>query len=511
LHVAWYGTFVTTPKVSADSATVNVKTEVRNETDAPRRTGLKTALLDPDGRVVATLSSQQTIPAGTTVTFDQTSPSLVKPKLWHPDHPHIYRAVTQVTALDRRVETDRYDTSFGIRWFEWTADRGFFLNGQHLYLRGANIHQDQAGWGDAVTDAAQRRDIKMLKDAGFMIARSSHYPHAPARSRACDELGLLLWAENAFWGIGGFRGEGYWNSSAYPVDPADQPDFEASLRRQLAELIRIHRNHPSIITWSMSNEAFFSDRSVLPRVKTFLAELVAYSRELDPSRPAAVGGAQRPLDSGRIDLVGDIAGYNGDGASVPVFQNPGVPNIVSEYGSVSSDRPGKYSPGWGDLAKDGGKPVHPWRSGQIIWCAFDHGSIAGPNLGKMGIVDYFRIPKRSWYWYRNAYAHVPPPEWPGEGDPARLHLEASKLKGIHSDGTDDVQLLVTLLDASGKPTRVSPPVELTLVSGPGEFPTGPSITFEEKSDIRIRDGQAAIAFRSYYAGTSVIRANSPGL
>src|SRR5690606_10350149 len=280
---------------------------------------------------------------------------------------------------------------------------------------------------------------------------------------------------------------------------------------QLAELIRIHRNHPSIITWSMSNEAFFSDRSVLPRVKTFLAELVAYSRELDPSRPAAVGGAQRPLDSGRIDLVGDIAGYNGDGASVPVFQNPGVPNIVSEYGSVSSDRPGKYSPGWGDLAKDGGKPVHPWRSGQIIWCAFDHGSIAGPNLGKMGIVDYFRIPKRSWYWYRNAYAHVPPPEWPGEGDPARLHLEASKLKGIHSDGTDDVQLLVTLLDASGKPTRVSPPVELTLVSGPGEFPTGPSITFEEKSDIRIRDGQAAIAFRSYYAGTSVIRATSPGL
>jgi beta-galactosidase len=511
LHVAWYGTFVTTPKVSADSATVNVKTEVRNDSASARSVELKTALLDPEGRVVALLSGKQTIPAGTTATFDQTSPSLAKPKLWHPDHPHLYRAVSQVTDVDRQVETDRYETPFGIRWFEWTADRGFFLNGEHLYLHGANIHQDQAGWGDAVTDAAQRRDIRMLKDAGFLIARGSHYPAAPARSRACDELGVLLWSENAFWGIGGFRPDGYWNCSAYPVAKEDEKPFEESVKASLRDMIRIHRNHPSIVTWSMGNETFFSAASQMPKVRAFLKDLVALTHELDPTRPAAIGGVQRPLDAGRLDKIGDLAGYNGDGASVPAFQNPGVPNLVAEYGSVTADRPGKFEPNWADLAKDNGQPVHPWRSGQIIWCAFDHGSIAGARLGKMGIVDYFRIPKRSYYWYRDAYAHVPPPAWPAPGTPAKLKLEASAISGIRTDGTDDVQLTVTVLDASGKPISNSPPVTLALVSGPGEFPTGRSITFEEKSDIRILDGQAAIAFRSYFAGTGVIRATSPGL
>ena len=488
-----------------------MKTEVRNETDTARLTELKTALLDPEGRVVSLLSTRQTIPAGATVTFDQTSPALPKPRLWSPGHPDLYRAVSQVTDLDRGAETDRYETTFGIRWFEWTADRGFFLNGEHLYLNGANIHQDQAGWGDAVTDAAQRRDIQMLKDAGFVIARGSHYPAAPARSRACDELGVLLWSENCFWGIGGFRPDGYWNCSAYPVAAEDEKPFEESVKASLRAMIRIHRNHPSIVAWSMGNETFFGAPAQMPKVRAFLKDLVTLTHELDPTRPAAIGGVQRPLDAGRLDKIGDIAGYNGDGASVPEFQNPGVPSIVAEYGSVTADRPGKYDPNWGDLAKDAGKPVYPWRSGQIIWCAFDHGSIAGARLGKMGIVDYFRIPKRSYYWYRNAYAHVSPPAWPEHGTPAKLKLEASKVAGIRADGTDDVQLTVTVLDASEKPISNSPPVELTLVSGPGEFPTGRSIKFEEKSDIRILDGQAAIAFRSYYAGTAVIRATSPGL
>ena len=129
----------------------------------------------------------------------------------------------------------------------------------------------------------------------------------------------------------------------------------------------------------------------------------------------------------------------------------------------------------------------------------------------MGIVDYFRIPKRSWYWYRNEYARVAPPEWPQEGTPAQLKLEASETTGVQADGTDDVQLTVSVLDSDGRRLSNSPSVQLKIVSGPGEFPTGRSITFEKNSDIRILDGQAAIAFRSYYAGTAVIEATSPGL
>jgi beta-galactosidase/beta-glucuronidase len=195
--------------------------------------------------------------------------------------------------------------------------------------------------------------------------------------------------------MGGSHTEGTWSASAYPINASDEKPFADSLKHSLSTMIRIHRNHPCIIAWSMSNEPFFSEPKVMSKVGPLLKELVELSHQLDPTRPAAVGGAQRPLDSTRIDKIGDIAGYNGDGATQSAFQNPGVANVVSEYGSVTADRPGKYQPNWGDLAKDQGKPVHDWRAGQAIWCGFDHGSIAGSSLGKMGIVDYFRIPKRA--------------------------------------------------------------------------------------------------------------------
>jgi hypothetical protein len=183
-----------------------------------------------------------------------------------------------------------------------------------------------------------------------------------------------------------------------------------------------------------------------------------------------------------------------------------------------ADRPGDYSPGWGDLPGTPGANWNdpaswrlPWRSGEAIWCAFDHGSIAGAKFGGMGFVDYFRLPKRQWYWYRNEYKKIPPPEWPAEGKPSGLKLTADKTRLRAADGTDDAQIIVTVVDAKGKGISNSPPVTLTVESGPGEFPTGPSITFAPDSDIAIRDGMAAIEFRSYYAGRTVIRATSPGL
>jgi len=444
------------------------------------------------------------------VTFDQTSAAIPNPQLWSPETPTLYRVVS--TVFDGQKSSDRFETPFGFRWIEWTADRGFFLNGKHHYFKGANVHQDHAGWGDAVTSAGAARDVKLIKDAGFDFIRGSHYPHAPAFADACDRLGMLFWSENCFWGTGGFKGDGYWNCSAYPVKPEDEKSFEESVKASLRDMIRIHRNHPSIIVWSMSNEPFFSEKSVMPKVREFLKQLVAYSHELDPTRPAAIGGAQR----GDIDKLGDVAGQNGDGARL--FINTGVPSVVSESSSVSADRPGNYAPGWGDLLSTPGldktKPYpwrFPWRSGESIWAGFDHGSIAGRKFGAMGLIDYFRLPKRSWYWYRNEYAKIPPPEWPRQGTPAALRLTADKttLKGV--DGTDDTQLVVTVLDAAGKPLSNSPAVTLAIESGPGEFPTGPSITFEPQSDIAIRDGQAAIEFRSYHGGETVIRATSPGL
>jgi beta-galactosidase len=498
VHVPWFGTFVTTPKVSDQEAMLDVKTEVRNDSGASATAVLKTAILDPAGKQVAEYSSENKIDAGALINVDQ-SGNLAAPKLWSPEMPAMYTAVSRVYV--KGVLQDEFRTRFGIRWFTWTADDGFNLNGKHRYFHGADVHQDHAGWGDAVSDAGARRDVAMVKEAGFDFIRGSHYPHKNAFEDACDVLGVLFWSENDFWGIGGYKGDGYFNASSYPTREEDQAPFEAHVLQSLAEMIRINRNHPSIIVWSMSNEPYFSPATVMPKVRALLAKEVSESHELDPTRPAAIGGAQR----GGIDMIGDVAGYNGDGARL--FIHPKVASAVTEYGSAREDRPGTYDPHLRDLA---GQPEFPWRGGQAIWSMYDHGSVAGME-GTTGIVDYFRLPKGGWYWYRNALAHVPPPEKAQAGTPAGLRLNSSSKVIAHADGTDDVQVIVSVVDAAGKRLSNTPEVTLDVVSGPGEFPTGKSILFKSGTDIPIQDGQAAIEFRSYYAGATVIRATSPGL
>jgi hypothetical protein len=497
-HVTWYGTFVTTPRVSDSAATLDVKTEIRNETGMAETATLKTAILDPAGRVVAEYSGDMALGAGAVVNVDQGG-ELRGPRLWSPETPALYTAVSRVYV--QGVLQDEYRTPFGIRWFTWTADDGLTFNGKHRYFHGADVHQDHAGWGDAVTNTGARRDVALVKEAGFDFIRGSHYPHDPAFAEACDELGVLFWSENSFWGLGGNKGDGYWNASAYPIQERDQAPFEAQVKESLREMIRINRNHPSVLVWSMSNEPFFSDKSVIPKMRNLLKELVAESHELDPTRPAAIGGAQRQ----QIDLIGDVAGYNGDGARL--FLHPKVANAVTEYGSAKEIRPGTYDPHLRDIA---GQPEFPWRGGQAIWSMFDHGSVAGAE-GTTGIVDYFRLPKRGWYWYRNALRGIPPPEWPVEGKAAGLKLTSSAPAIEHADGTDDVQVIVTVVDQGGRQISNAPDVTLTVVDGPGGFPTGRTIMFQKTSDIAMLDGQAAIEFRSYFAGTTTIRATSAGL
>ena len=104
------------------------------------------------------MESTQSIPPGATNIFDQTSQAIANPKLWSPEHPNLYSVKTVV--LDGGKPVDDYTSPLGFRWFKWTADQGFFLNGEHYYFKGANVHQDHAGWGDAVADSGFFRDVK---------------------------------------------------------------------------------------------------------------------------------------------------------------------------------------------------------------------------------------------------------------------------------------------------------------------------------------------------------------
>ena len=224
--------------------------------------------------------------AGATLTFDQTSPAIAAPKLWHPAHPFLYTAVTTVS--DGAKPVDDYQTTFGIRSIKWTADQGFFINGEHFYFHGADVHQDHAGWADAVTEYGAYRDVKLIKDAGLDFIRGSHYPHQPAFADACDQLGVLFWSENCFWGLGGAHKEGYWTANAYPTQPGDQAAFEQNALDTLRDEIRIFRNHPSIVAWSMCNEVFFSTN--LDKVRGLVDEArQSHAR----TRPDPAGGHRR--------------------------------------------------------------------------------------------------------------------------------------------------------------------------------------------------------------------------
>jgi hypothetical protein len=509
VHVPWTGTRVTTPELSAASGKVAVETEVRNDGPARAEVMVRTLVVDDHGRTVATLpETRVSVEPGAVEIAKQTSAPIARPRLWSPETPTLYRTVTTLSVAGR--QRDRFETEFGFRWVEWTADKGFFLNGKHRYFKGANVHQDQAGWGDAVTNGAIERDVKLIKDAGFDFIRGSHYPHDPHFAETTDRLGMLFLSEAPFWGTAGFKHA--WGAPAYPTEVENRAGFEASVKQQLAEMIRINRNHPSIIVWGMDNEVYFTKKETMPEVRRLLKEMVALSHQLDPTRLASIDGAQR----GEIDKLGDVVGYNGDGASL--YPHPGIPNFIGEYGSTMEERPGTYAPGWDDLPNTPGADKTkagswrlPWRSGEAIWAGFDHGSIAGKRFGGMGLIDYFRLPKRQYYWYRNAYAHVPPPVWPVAGTPAALRITTSSPTIARADGTDDVQVIVSVVDAQGRRLSNSPPVHLAIEAGPGELPTGRAIDFRPDSDILIRDGEAAIAMRSWQAGVTRLRATSPGL
>ena len=507
VHVAWYGMSITTPKLEEGDTSVRVVNEIRNQSNEERTIDVETSIYDSDGALVARASRKGVVMTPNAVReVEIVTPQVKDAKWWSPETPNLYRAETTVVDANTSLFYDRFSDQFGFRTIKWTADKGFFLNGENRYFHGANVHQDRAGWGDAVTHAGFERDIRYMKEAGFDIIRGCHYPHHPAFAEACDRIGMMFWSENCFWGTTGMGGPNIWGgASAYPVDEADQIPFEESVIRSLRDMIRINRNRPSIVCWSLCNEVFFSDGRVLPNVRDFLKRLTKIAHDADPTRPAAVGGAQR----GQVDHCSDIAGYNGDGERIREYQNPGIPNVVSEYGSSIELRPGKFDAGYEAFGHITGKKEYDWRSGEIIWCGIDHGSMGG-RFGWMGVMDYFRLPKRRWYYYRETFRGVKHPEWPVDGTPAKVVLTSDK-DSMRADGTDDVQLIATIVDADGRELSNCPDVTFRVISGPGEFPTGRSITFNSDSDIAIRDGKCSIDFRSYYSGETVIEASSPGI
>ncbi|MGN0242552.1 MAG: NPCBM/NEW2 domain-containing protein [Lachnospiraceae bacterium] len=509
-----------------------------------------------DNTVVAIFQSEQeNLEARESSSLIAQSTMISDIKMWSMDDPNLYTVHTNVYSNGEL--TDSYETRFGFRSVQFTTD-GFFLNGNKVILDGVNAHQDQAGWCDAVPDGAFYRDVQMVKDAGFNFIRGSHYPHDTAYADACDEIGIALWSEGGQWSIGGYKSNDNdygnhtnWLHSAYPESEEYVENFEQSCMYQMETMVRMNRNHPSIVVWSMGNEAFFTSSNTVEKSKALVNKMRNRCHELDPTRKAGMGGTQR---NGYNNIaVCDVAGGNGDGAKAK-YTNYELPHLVSEYASTRATRNNAQTPlkfnqiesSVGSTITVNGKQITQYTkyekegyvhentgnviclptgsSGMSVWGMFDHGSIASKNMRMHGLVDYHRLPKKVWYTYREVNTGVPR-EDSVEDTATKISIEANFTKEgqttIPNDGSDDVQIIVTLRndndewvakkyqDDAGEWYSEPTGMILEVVDGPGVFPTGK--TYVMKDDVAFMDGKGAISFRSYYPGTTTIRATATQL
>ena len=227
VHVAYNGTFVTST-VNDGAASVRARARVVDAGDRDANVEVRFEIVAPDGAVVARGSGgRATLPVGTEREF-AADLQVTAPALWSLESPSLYRLVTQVIVGGEEV--DRHVTRFGIRTIRFDPERGFFLNGQRVFLKGTNNHQDHAGVGTALPDRLQEFRIERLKAMGSNAYRASHHPPTPELLDACDRLGMLVIDENRLMG---------------------------SSEQALADLERLivrDRNHPSVILWSLGNE-----------------------------------------------------------------------------------------------------------------------------------------------------------------------------------------------------------------------------------------------------------------
>ncbi len=261
IHVSHWGTYITTPVITKNSATVRVITKIKNGTNRKKPITLKSIVIDSTGKVVGSHSSGMDFQSHSAFDFDQTI--MVKyPVLWSLDNPAMYSVVSQVYSGPKLVDSDT--TAFGFRTIRFDANKGFFLNGKPTLIKGVCLHNDAGAVGSAVPEREWYRRLKLMKEMGANAIRTSHNPPAPEFLRLCDKMGFLVMDE-AFdeWAIGkkkwikgrnvgmelGAAGLGtYYSQNGY------SDFFQKWAKKDLQDMVRRDRNHPSVILWSIGNE-----------------------------------------------------------------------------------------------------------------------------------------------------------------------------------------------------------------------------------------------------------------
>lgn len=411
MHVARFGTFVTTSDVSEKEAVVRMETCIRNDYDSSKNVILLSRIVDKYGKVLTVDSTAVRI-AGLNQETVQQEKRIQYPKLWTPETPELY--VLQTEIKDNGEIVDRLETTFGIRTFAIT-EKGFFLNGKHYPIKGTANHQDFAGVGVAVPDKINEYRVRLLKEMGCNAYRSAHNPPTPELLNICDSLGMLVLDENRLL-----------SSSEEGLN-------------DLATLIYRDRNHPSVFMWCAENEESLEGTVTGTRI---LQTMVNTIRKIDPTRPITAG-MNHGWNEGGYSSVVDVVGYNYGQRGMQYVKDyekyPKRKMIVTESTSYVSTR-GEYEdnkekgyvsnfgkgiswgmqPGtdWEHIVK------YPFLSGMFAWTGFDYRGEPTPYqwpcvTSHFGIMDLCGFPKDGYYAYKAAWRKEPLvhvfPHWNWDG------------------------------------------------------------------------------------------------
>jgi Beta-galactosidase/beta-glucuronidase len=431
VHVEQWGTYVTTPAVNAQSATVVIKTKVSNGSNSGAPVNLTTIIQDANGRVVARSVANAVAAKGAHAEVSQTL-KVLSPALWSDERPYVYKVVSQLQQAGRVV--DRYETPLGIRSFRFDVNKGFFLNGKSVKIRGVCNHHDLGSLGAAVNTRAIERQLEMLKEMGVNGIRTSHNPPAPELLELADKMGFIVMDE-AF---------DMWKIAKTKFDY--HLDWDEWHKRDLEDMVLRDRNHPSIFIWSIGNEVM-EQWNNNPTGGTIAKELGAIVRNLDPTRPitSATNGVSRDnkvIMEGGLDLVGT----NYAQAKLPEFAKmfPGRPIIGAETTSalgtrgtynLPSDKILRWPRKWDEVLKEGNPDFtcsaydnssapwgstheetwklvkkHDFFSGMYIWTGWDYIGEPTPYpwpavSSYFGIIDLAGFPKDVYYMYQSEWTN----------------------------------------------------------------------------------------------------------
>ena len=361
----------------------------------------------PSDKVTLTLADAEgNAVASATVTAESGKATLPvsSPRLWDVDDPYLYTLTAEIAGGDSvSVET-------GFRTVAFDADKGFFLNGRHLKIKGVSRHQDRENMGNALTPAEHEEDIRLIKEVGANSVRLAHYQHSDYFYTLCDRAGLLVWAE-------------------VPVISRFSKKRQQNALSQLRELILQSKNHPSIFTWSIANEITIAGES--RGLEKALRELNDLAHSLDPTRPTAMAAVTMCPAASPLNSITDILGYNHYyGWYVGVFTDldkwlanwrkvaPDKKLCLSEYGAEgilryqgASPVPGDYSEGYQAIFHENYIErinAAEWMWGSYVWNMFDFGSAARNEGGvrgrnNKGLVTFDRKIKKDAFFLYKAY------------------------------------------------------------------------------------------------------------